>query len=82
MKTVREILEFSLMKFSGINITIGSIVLVVRVYLMALILLTIIKRILKRLGNQTSIDEGSFDSFYQIFRYAIWCSFAVGVYKK
>jgi small-conductance mechanosensitive channel len=77
MKTVHELLEFSLMKFSGINITVGSIVLVVAVYLMALILLKIIKRILKRLGNRTSIDEGRFDSFYQIIRYAIWCSFAV-----
>ncbi|MFD1551689.1 hypothetical protein DNU06_02695 [Putridiphycobacter roseus] len=75
MNPIKDILEFSLIHYKSLNITVGSIVLTVIIYLMAKLVLFLVKRIMVRVLEKTEHEKGRSVALFQIFRYFIWFAF-------
>ncbi len=69
---VKEILEFSILKYKSLDITVESIVAIVILNILTRLILYILKKGLKNYQKRKSVDIGRIDAFYQLVKYVIW----------
>ncbi|MFT4521163.1 MAG: small-conductance mechanosensitive channel [Bacteroidia bacterium] len=71
---MNDFLAYHLVKLGSIDITVGTIVMLIIVYIGTKILLFIFKRLIKRHLLKASLAPGRLAALYQIVKYFVWFS--------
>jgi len=69
---LKNILQYDILEFDDVNISVYHIVLIVIIFFILLGLLRLIKRFLKKAVKKGKVEAGSVYSIYQIVKYFIW----------
>ncbi len=70
--TINEILNYTLLKTSSLNITVSTIISIFATIIVTSVILRIVKQSLKRIEQKKKIDSGSVTSIFQILKYLVW----------
>ncbi|MBX2941331.1 MAG: mechanosensitive ion channel [Cyclobacteriaceae bacterium] len=76
MEALQNLLDYKLFEISGHLFTIGTIVLLVAIYLVTKIILFALKRILNRIFEKRGIDRGRRFALIKLVQYFVW-TFAI-----
>ena len=76
---LKNILQYDILEFGDINISVYHIVLIVIIFFILFGLLLLIKRILKKAVTKGKVEAGSVYSIYQIIKYFIWVIYFIVV---
>jgi small-conductance mechanosensitive channel len=72
MELLNKILEFELIKVGDYTFLVGTLVILVLIFLLTKVILWLIKKSLYRKRKIKKIDEGNTHSIFQIIKYLIW----------
>jgi small-conductance mechanosensitive channel len=81
MDTLKAFLEFELISVGKYTIKVYTLVTILIIFLIAKLVLWLIKKALFRKRNFRSLDKGSAYALYQIIRYVIWV-IAIGFFLE
>ena len=81
MDTLKAFLEFELISVGQYTIKVYTLVTILIIFLIAKLVLWLIKKALFRKRNFRSLDKGSAYALYQIIRYVIWV-IAIGFFLE